>query len=53
VEEALGITLVDVDVAEARRPEETAVGNRAGRDEDRQRGERREERVPNARPLAP
>jgi hypothetical protein len=37
VQEALRVALVDVDVTEARRSEEPAVGDRAGGDEDRDR----------------
>ena len=40
VQELLGVALVDVDVAEARRAEEAAVGHGAGGEVDRDRDER-------------
>src|SRR5205807_10455118 len=48
VQEALGVALVDVDVAEAGRAKQAAVRDRAGREEDRHRHEPGEQRVARA-----
>jgi hypothetical protein len=40
VKQVLGVPLVDVDVSEPRRAEETAVGHGAGREVDGDRDER-------------